>query len=810
MKKSISLLLLVIIAFATTAKGKWTLQGDTYNVDTLFHAKVGPGTTQTSLKVLGPVQLRVFYTTTDLTNNNVDVKHVMANDKLAGLATVSSMAKSKSKEGAQYFVGINADFFSNNKPVGSAVVDKEVYYAVPWRTQWAIDADKKIHLGDMTFGGSVKKSDGSSYPITTVNYDRNEDNLTIYTPRFGATTNTNQYGTEVVLVPLETNGILTSGESRKMRVSGTPATAGNMAIPSDAVVLSGHGKGSDFVATLTDGEVVEVETIVKMPNGEQITPVQLASGCPMILSNGVVLDNDHLLEATPNRHPRTAVGYDATGTKFVMLVVDGRTSISAGAYPKVLADIMREVGCEEAMNFDGGGSSTLYVQNLGVRNYPSDGGVERTVTNGVYLVANTPTDTEIAEIQFVDWSKELPKYGYYTPKFYGYNKYGVLVDTDLQGVTLTCSAELGDIVDDGISLYANGGGTHALNAEYNGVKTSIAVAVNETVAPVFRHKKILLDSYREYKVDVYGTVKETDEPMYNNAIKWECADESIVSVDENGVIKGLKNGSTILTGQLEDFKGEIEITVEIPEGHTQSVEKGFDVNTWKFEGINVENHSITPFGTDGFAMEYTTTSARKVSLNLTKDVVSWSRPDSLLIDINPTTADIKTLYLYFTDYRDEATQLLYELKQPVLTESTVNRLLIPMSSMVDIDDMSTYPLELDSISIVPGNPKGTTHRIEVSKFAWVYNAVSKDNSGIDNISIKNNKGVLLSPNPVQAGEVVKIDVEECDVYTVTSMNGTEVKQGRGTDLDTTGMTSGLYLVTVRHSGGVKTAKLVIR
>ncbi len=810
MKKIISSLLFVVIAFVATAEGIWTLQGDTYTVDTLYHAKVGPGTTQTSLKVLGPVQLRVFYTTTDLTNNNVDVKHIMANDKLAGLATVSSMAKSKSKEGAQYFVGINADFFANNKPVGSAVVDKEIYYAVPWRTQWAIDADKKIHLGDMTFGGHVRKADGTSYPITTVNYDRNEDNLTIYTPRFGTSTNTNQYGTEVVLVPMETDGIITSGETKKWRVQGTPATAGNMSIPSGAVVLSGHGKGSSFVATLVDGEEVDVETVVKMPSGESITPVQLASGCPMILSNGIVLDNDHLLEATPNRHPRTAVGYDKTGTKFIMLVVDGRQAISAGAYPKVLADIMREVGCEEAMNFDGGGSSTLYVQNLGVRNYPSDGGVERTVTNGVYLVANTPTDTEIAEIQFVDWAKELPKYGYYTPKFYGYNKYGVLVNTDLQGVKLSCHEELGEIVDDGISLYGKGSGTHVLSAEYNGIKTSIAVTLNETVSLAFRHKKVLLDSYHEYKIETYGTVNESDEPIYNNAIKWECADETIVDVDENGVINGLKNGTTILTGQIGDFKGEIEITVEIPEGHTQSVEKGLDVNTWKFEGINVENHRITPFGTDGFAMEYTTTSARKVSLNLTKDVMSWSRPDSLLIDINPTTADIKTLYLYFTDYRDKSTQLLCELKQPELIGNTVNRLLIPMSSLVDIDDMSAYPLELDSISIVPGNPKGTTHRIEVSKFAWVYNSVSSEQSGVESLSKEEVARVLLTPNPVEMGETVKLNTIESVDYSVYSVGGSLVRQGIGKEIETMGMSSGVYIVTIRTGEGNKTAKLIVK
>ena len=120
MRKTVALLMFAMVFFAMSAKTTWSLWGDTYTVDTLYHAKVGPGTTQTSLKVVGPVQLRVFYTTTDLTNENVDVTHVMAKDKLAGLATVSSMAKSKTKEGEQYFVGINADFFANSMPNSSS------------------------------------------------------------------------------------------------------------------------------------------------------------------------------------------------------------------------------------------------------------------------------------------------------------------------------------------------------------------------------------------------------------------------------------------------------------------------------------------------------------------------------------------------------------------------------------------------------------------------------------------------------------------------------------------------------------------
>ena len=804
MKKVVLSGIFALIALVLNASTTWTLQGSSYKVDTLYHAKVGPGTTQTSLKVLGPVQLRVFYTVTDLANANVDVKHVMARDMLAGLETVSSMAKSRSKEGQQYFVGINADFFSNNKPVGSAVVNKEVYYAVPWRTQWAIDANKKIHLGDMTFGGHVRKADGTSYPITAVNYDRNENNLTIYTPRFGATTGTNQYGTEVVLVPMETNGVLTSGETKKMRVRGTPATAGNMAIPSGAVVLSGHGKGSDFVATLIDGEEVEVETIVQMPNGEKITPEHLASGCPMILSSGKVLDNDHLLEATPNRHPRTAVGYDKTGTKFIMLVVDGRSSISAGAYPKVLADIMREVGCTEAMNFDGGGSSTLYVQSLGIRNVPCDGS-ERTVTNGVYLVANTPTDTEVAEIRFADWEKVLPKHAYYKPTIYGYNKYGVLVDTDVTDFVLSCPEGLGEIIEGGKALSVRGVGSYLLEAVYKGEKTSIVVKVDDSSTPKFRHSAVLLDSYSDYKVDVYATIGENDFPLDNSQIKWTASDETVVSIGEGGILSGLSNGITKVVGEIGEFSGEIEVKVEIPLKPRQSIDKNLDVNSWSLESENVENTKIESCGNDGFAITYTTTSARGLSLAAVKDISTWARPDSLVFDINPAEANLKNIYLYFTDYRTPNAQIEYQYT-PTLVANNVNRVAIPMDKVVNVEDMSSYPLILNKIKFVPGNKKGTTHRVEFREMAWVYNSVPEDASGlIENFKQKEN--LILIPNPVKSGEVVKLGVTAPTEYSIYSLSGVAVAQGKGVEFSTEDMSAGFYLVKV-HGLGV--SRLIVK
>lgn len=93
-----------------------------------------------------------------------------------------------------------------------------------------------------------------------------------------------------------------------------------------------------------------------------------------------------------NRHPRTAIAL--TGDhKLLLLVVDGRNKLAHGMNLDELSNIMRWLGAKEAMNLDGGGSSTLYIKGAtenGVVNHPSDNKLfdhegERAVANIIYL-----------------------------------------------------------------------------------------------------------------------------------------------------------------------------------------------------------------------------------------------------------------------------------------------------------------------------------------------------------------------------------------------------------------------------------------
>jgi len=111
---------------------------------------------------------------------------------------------------------------------------------------------------------------------------------------------------------------------------------------------------------------------------------------PVILRKGKPVEKQGWGPAD-KRHPRTAVGLTKKGG-LVFLTADGRSEQAAGMTLLELALVMRWLGCETAMNLDGGGSTTMWLRQRGVVNCPSDNqrfdhAGERPVTDALCLFA---------------------------------------------------------------------------------------------------------------------------------------------------------------------------------------------------------------------------------------------------------------------------------------------------------------------------------------------------------------------------------------------------------------------------------------
>jgi exopolysaccharide biosynthesis protein len=85
------------------------------------------------------------------------------------------------------------------------------------------------------------------------------------------------------------------------------------------------------------------------------------------------------------RHPRTAVGFSKDSATLYLVTVDGRRESDSGMSLAELADAMIHLGAYDAMNFDGGGSTTMVIDGK-VVNHPSDQSGERPVGSALLVV----------------------------------------------------------------------------------------------------------------------------------------------------------------------------------------------------------------------------------------------------------------------------------------------------------------------------------------------------------------------------------------------------------------------------------------
>lgn len=820
---AVALSLMPMVANAGRYTKTIDIQGVEYTLDTVFHAKVGPGTTQTQLQLNGPSSsLQVFYLTVDKTTPGVSMRAVCATDKVAGTSTTSNMAKSHSSEGVTYFAGTNGDFYTTSgtatngtslvgRPTTSCTVDREVYKTSNSNYQFTIDVDGNAHVGRLNYYTGTATIGDKVTLFKGVNVMSPNNGITIYTPRYFGSTNNTDYAdacAEVTAKLVEGDNFYAGGKYR-MEITSTATSTGDLAIPSDGFVIHGRGTSTsgcntgalDFVNALQVGDIVEFDQIILLGD-QRIYPAQIVSGNPKNVGGGVTLDTEGERADASSLHPRTSLGVSQSGDSIIMMVIDGRTPNSAGVRTSMLADVMRYAGAYEALNVDGGGSSTLYTQALGVRNNCSDGS-ERAVGNAIFAVLEAPEDDIVAEIQFKDWVLEAPKYGSYTPTIYAYNQYGKMVNSDLKGFTLSCPEGLGEIINDS-TLFAIGEGTHALTATYNGATATIPVTISTSGTAELKYDTVLIDNYREWPVDVQALVNTTYMTLDPRALAWTSANAAIATIDEFGVVKGVSDGTTDITGIFDGKEYKLNLTVECPTSRVMPLEKELIDSTWSQSLSGVKDLTITPLPS-GFGLDFTISSSRSSKITLSKDLEVWSLPDTIQIRINPGELTISSVGMQIMPNNGRAVNNTFS----TITANTENVLKIPVSSIADVNDIGIYPIHVRNLSIIPKGTSGTTYHIDVMGFEAIYKDAP---AGVVNIIADNGNGnnIVIAPNPATQGENVTINVSEAASWEIFTTAGVLLTKGQGSQLSTATLVSGTYIVKVLDNGAISASQLIIK
>jgi exopolysaccharide biosynthesis protein len=171
-------------------------------------------------------------------------------------------------------------------------------------------------------------------------------------------------------------------------VGGNASEGGALPLESGGV-LAASGNMRDVLRSIgRRGGTVRIVSRMQPSKNRMRTVV---GGWPRVVMNGrSIAEYADIMEGTfarfAGRNPRSAVGFSRDGNTVYLVTVDGRRETDAGMTLPELARLMLDLGAHDAMNFDGGGSTTMVVEGK-VMNRPSDSAGERPVSSALLIVA---------------------------------------------------------------------------------------------------------------------------------------------------------------------------------------------------------------------------------------------------------------------------------------------------------------------------------------------------------------------------------------------------------------------------------------
>ena len=311
----------------------------------------------------------------------------MAKPSGFGLSRLSEQIKSVPREWGQPLAAINGDFWKDGRqydgdPMGLQIKESELVSGPCARACFWIDATGQPHATNVLAQFQFTTPDGLSASFG-INEERTNNGAVLYTPTFGASTHT-KGGRELIL---ERTGDshsdwlpLGPGKNYTARVREV-RDKGDTALLRDQMVLSLCPEWLQRFSRLTAGAGLKLSTATTPDLHDVNTAI---GGGPMLVRGGKAVT----FSGSQPRHPRTALGWN--DNFYFLLVVDGRQSnLSVGMTFPELADYLVKKGCTEAINLDGGGSSTFWVRGQ-VMNSPCNGG-EREMANALVLVQKPKT-----------------------------------------------------------------------------------------------------------------------------------------------------------------------------------------------------------------------------------------------------------------------------------------------------------------------------------------------------------------------------------------------------------------------------------
>ena len=391
--------------------------------------------------------------------------------------------------------------------------------------------------------------------------------LHLYNRHYASSTKTSGTCIEVVI---ECDDIqLRMNDTIKGIVKQVNSATSNTPITDNTVVLStiSGSASAAYLASLKVGSEIEISA-----NDAGNTGLEDARECIGIYYS--LVENGRNVTTSGQANPRTALGIKEDGS-VMLLELDGRqASVSKGLSLSDLADAMIELGCETAVNLDGGGSSVIYVRQPGkdttaTRQSSPSGGSERKVTNGILLVYDEKSSDKgdqhlnlYPELTLAMPGAQVQINAYASNSLYE-------KATLRSSVSYDVDSDYGTITSDGLFTAGTKAGRAEIEAAASGYasgKTAVEIVDDFTIVPSVT--KLTIESGQSRDINVSASVGDYGVTIPVNSedslFTFRC-DENIGTIDAQGIFTATTSSAVSQTGNIYISYGEksIEIPVQV-------------------------------------------------------------------------------------------------------------------------------------------------------------------------------------------------------------------------------------------------------
>jgi len=303
------------------------------------------------------------------------LRAVLSNEAVAGgpgeprLERTSSMCAR-----VHCLVGLNADFanLDTSAPLGGLITGGQLVRSPnPKHHQVNVAKDGRLSAGGLEWSGKLVPTDLVPLKLDGVNVDGGGDRIVLYTPAYGPTV-PGAGAVALLLATVEPVGPLRLGQTTLVELQSLAESPTEVTLPAGGAALLAYGAAGDALRDVwsrVQSGLAGARALLRLDAPGGI--VESVGGSPILVRDGKRWFADVDDNFTRGRHPRSVVGW-GPGGETLLVTVDGRQpSHSVGMTLAEAADLLLALGATEALNLDGGGSTTFTVQSR-VVNQPSD------------------------------------------------------------------------------------------------------------------------------------------------------------------------------------------------------------------------------------------------------------------------------------------------------------------------------------------------------------------------------------------------------------------------------------------------------